>query len=250
MAIIKNNPTFNRRTNESVINNPNAGLGYHSRTLFTYQAVGGINLAVTDPAEWCNSATGDGIQMFIDNSYGTIHGDAILPGKYWCPGKTIRIKGTLIARAELSADQGPAYFNLRFGLKELQNNAVTILAMQNEDNNHIFAPTPQVATVYPYTSVAFCQVITCTEIDTGNANPIKFSSYGYYEYLWGDENTAITGLDFTYVPVWKQTRFNLAVNSDYYNYNTRIIINGFGTTTGGVDLYEVLLPTLTIEELA
>jgi hypothetical protein len=246
MAIIKNNPTFNRSFNPGT----RAGAGYHSRTIFTYQANGATNLAVADPAQWCTEPNGNGIQMFINNNYGLTHGDAILPGKYWRPGKTLRIKGTLSARAEVETNGNPTYLNLRFGLKEFINNTTTIFAIQNNNNNHIFSVSPDAAIVVPYTSITFCQAITCTEIDMGGTDVIKFSSYGYYQYSYGTEADLLTDYIFTYVPVWDSAKFNYGVNLDYYNGNTQVIINGYDTTTGGVALYEVFLHALTIEELA
>ena len=249
MAVIKNNPTFNRSLNPDT----KAGSGYHSRTLFTYQSTNANNLAVVDPVEWCTEQNGNGIKMLIDYNYGTVHGDAILPGKYWRPGKTIRIKGSLVARAEIDQLGSDAVLNLRFGLKESIGGTTTIFGIQNNNNNHIFAEASLVTNIIvPYTLITFCQNITCTEIDLDTSDVIKFSSYGYYEYRYGTEADALTDYVFTYVPVWDSTKFNYAVNLDYYYGNTQVIINGYDTTTSGagITLYEVFLPALTIEELA
>lgn len=222
-----NNFTFNKSTEVDV------GVGYYSRVLYTFvPCKSGFNGDVSGFEEWASNATGNVLQILAtDSNYaGCSHGSIDIPVGYWKQGKTIRIKGTLICTAE-STNQ---ILNLGFGLYNITDATYDGLGTQYNGTNHTFADGAAAGPL----PVNFEFVISC--YNSTNVWAYGFYTYDQTNYSSQGEND---GPSIKYVPVWNGGA--LANTSNLFTTQTRISMNGFGSTVS-----TAFLTNLIIEELA
>jgi hypothetical protein len=237
-----NNTTFNRS------NNSGNSSGYYSRTLFSFTHPDPDtvqNLA----GGWYSNSEFDGIADLIGNYGGYCHGSYTFPGKYWFTGKTLRVKGSCMVYST-SAEEGYKVFNMRFGLKEFDGDSVITLAVQNNNNNHIFISTsPKSLGLLP---VEFQCDIKCTFLNPGADPSSVFQAQGYYIYDYIDYDGGGKGTNSKncYIPVYLSNNngFIETGNDAFYRYGSGIIFNFYANDGTVVD--EIYITNLTIEELA
>lgn len=246
-----NNPTFNK------FNASGSAVGYYTRTLFSYNKVEPNDL-LSDTSAWFNDEGFDGLGYLTD-TYDT-YGSYILPGKYWRPGKSIRIKGSYKAYGSFAQGgliQPPYvdYLHMTFGLNRPGTGDYWVLAQQNNNNSHQFLFQSILTAVELETMVDFQCVITQTDFNSPSSS---FFAQGYYQYSRGDDKSAYPGDSpntfNSYVPIWKYSNngYMTTGSADYYNLETGIhfnfYINGWdGNEAQSPDIY---LANITIEELA
>jgi hypothetical protein len=227
------NNTFNRGTNSGISS------GYYSRTLFTW--VNPVSdYGLVSQSDWIENTNGDGLQVLIDNKPEYCHGGITFPPYYWTSGKTIRFRGTFIARA----DTNDSIFNMRFGLKEASGPDVKWLAIQNNNNNHTFLNGGYETYDTP---VNFqCLLMCCTRDYEGDP---WFTANGFYRYnLRSDVES--NGRSVVQVPVWQYSNGGspngvaAAVNQTFISEQTSFMMNCYNS-----DVLSIQLLNLTIEEL-
>jgi len=235
MASLKNNTTFNRGNSKGQIN------GFYSRALFGY-IVGENPINVGGDNDWTTGLNFDGMDWLMTNYEELVKGSNRLPPKYWLLGKTIRVSGEAIVTGTDGAGEAK-FLNMRFGIKEQTTPNTTWLAVQNNENNHIF-----VSVNYDNLQevpISFRCIITCPYYDE-NADPpnIYFMSNGYMHYDRSNWITAGPNNDRTYVPLWKGNAA-IPVTDTYYTSETSIMFNFYGST-----VQSIFLTRLLVEELA
>ena len=252
MAVITNNPTFNKNNNNGQFP------GFYSRALFSYAPYIDIpNLLGDNNSDWITDPEWNGIGDLLtgaDNK--ACHGSNILPAYYWCPGKTIRVTGDLSVNIPLQ--EGLAQnktLNLRFGLIETSTPATTVLAIQNNNNNHDLQFNVA-ASSYNNVPIHFECTIMCAKIDNGQDPPCTFSANGFYYYDYTNynssgENDGGKGRTL-YVPIWNSSNGSTTLYQEYYTSSTKIMMNFYDSLIGnGEDGYgAIYLSKLLIEELA
>jgi len=234
-----NNPTFNRVVDRAY-GESKISKGFYSRTIFSYtnQYSSPLELGAVDENEWTDSIDGRGLKFLSNNRPDYCHGYFEIPPYYWLPGKTIRFKGTFLVE---TADPETT-FNMRFGLRENQNGTTEWLAIQNNDNNHIFALGNITEEFIP---VSFHCLLMCGYLNYDDK--IWFTANGFYRYhRFGDGQDK--GTVVIQVPMWtygvNYNGITRGLSLDFYNYDTEFAMNCFGTTAKYVQLQN-----LTIEEL-
>jgi hypothetical protein len=228
------NTTFNRGNNNSV------SYGFYSRTLFTWTNLSdGYNLS--SQSEWISNDNGNGLQLLIDNKPEYCHGDITLPPNYWTSGKTIRFRGTFGA----NSDDENQIFNMRFGLQETSGPITQWFAIQNNDNNHIFALSTN--TGGAFLPINFqCLMMCCTRDHDGDP---WFTANGFYKYNQVASNSS-DNRNSIEVPVWdigaggSPNGVASAAGSSFISNQTKFTMNCYGSTVSSIQLLN-----LTIEEL-
>ena len=226
-----NNSTFNRGNNNGL------SQGFYSRTLFTWVNLSdGYNLV--SQSAWVSNNVGDGLQLLVDNKPEYCHGGFSFPAYYWVAGKTIRFKGTFFVRSTDSDQQ----FNMRFGLKEFNNNTVEWLAIQNNNHDHNFLSGGTRAYDTP---VNFNCLLMCSAPDYDST--AWFTANGFYTYPL-NTNQQDTNRNIAKVPVWTNgsgtNGVSNDVSTDYIINQTHLMMN-----CSGSDVSTIQLLNLTIEEL-
>lgn len=225
-----NNSTFNRGNNNGL------SQGFYSRTLFTWVISSSLP-DLSGSETWTLETDGDGLQYLVNNYPSYCHGGFSFPAYYWVAGKTIRFKGTFFVRSDDNNQQ----FNMRFGLKEFNNDTVEWLAIQNNDHNHIFLS----GGIREYdTPVNFNCLLMCSAPDYDGT---WFTANGFYTYPL-NTNQQDTNRNIAKVPVWTNgdgtNGVSKAVSTDHINYQTHLMMNCYGSNVSTIQLLN-----LTIEEL-
>jgi hypothetical protein len=244
MAVITNNPTFNRSTQNGYVP------GYYTRTLFSYISASPFNTN----GEW-DFTTPDynGIQYLIDNYPGDCHGDYRLPSHYWRPGKSIRVKGSLMVYGinDILLAYQQCYLNMLFGIYSFDADNTLVLAQQNDSAFHTFIEGSGELGLLP---IEFQCTITCPYINPAADPSLYFQAQGYYKYTRDNYNSEGDNSNNRYVPVWNSYNNGFISTSDsqFYTGQTGIIFNFF---TGELTYPDhvpnnLYITNLTIEELA
>jgi hypothetical protein len=235
MAVITNNPTFNKSNQNSPIS-----VGYYSRTIFSCGGNGIANQNLYGETGIIGS-NDNGIQYLIDNYSNECHGYNEFPAYYWKAGKSVRIKGNCLVMGYPGEEAGQyTQFNMSVGLKESSDGGVAILA--NSAVNSIFPLTG--GDLCP---VDFEYIITCATPDTYSSTCCFFAS-GYYQYNYGQYNSSGTNTNSTvYTPVFGNPgSIGISSISTAYTQNsTKILFNFYDST-----IYYLYLTSLTLEELS
>jgi hypothetical protein len=226
-----NNSTFNRGNNNGL------SQGFYSRTLFTWVIPSSLP-DLSGSETWTLETNGDGLQYLVNNYPSYCHGGFSFPAYYWVAGKTIRFKGTFFVRSTIANQR----FNMRFGLKEFNGNAVEWLAIQNNNNDHTFLSGGTRAYDTP---VNFNCLLMCSNLDSDGS--AWFTANGFYTYPL-NTNQQDPNRNIAKVPVWTNGSGTNGVSNDvatdYINYQTHLMMNCYNS-----DVLSIQLLNLTIEEL-
>jgi hypothetical protein len=224
--------TFNRANSNGV------SPGFYSRTLFTWVTPSdGYELKDT---VWTDTLDGDGLDYLSTQKPEQCYGGYIFPPNYWTAGKTIRFRGTFF----VASDDTDQIFNLRFGLQEYNTPSVQWLAIQNNDNNHIFAEGANTgANVYipiSFNCLLMCSVLSAEDLSWFTAN-------GFYKYCT-TPNASSTNKSVPTVPVWGNFNGTNGVSKGvdllFTTQQSSLMMNCYGSTVKNIRLVN-----LTIEEL-
>lgn len=225
-----NNPTFNKTSKGEI------SKGYYSRVLFTYcPYTNSTNFAASE--NWVASENFNGVNDLLSTYPQYCHGNPSLHPGFWRSGKTIRLRGTLLANREGRA----RILNMRFGLFDMTNNGNTWLAIQNAGGDHYL-----VSGIFDLIPIEF-EVHMQSQDGSG-----LFSAQGYYKSCGNIPDVFLIGgaiLDtFSYTPVWSGNQYCTSITWDGIsigNFTTMPSFNFYGS-----NIPNLYLSRLIIEELA
>jgi len=224
--------------------NRDGSKGFYSRTLFTW-VVGVDGYDLMQQSTWYDEADGDGLELLANNKPELCHPTGrrpVFPRNYWTSGKTIRFRGTFLADTGVASGRS---FNLRFGIKDREQDLVEWLAIQNNDNNHTFYDGQ--STSSEYIPVNFHCLLMCGI--PNDSNSAWFTTNGFYKYNL-DSNSSTGNEAVVQVPVWLDSGqgsngVSKGISTGYTEYETVLMMNCYNST-----LDRLQLVYLTIEELA